>query len=67
MTNGVFAATFTNTPGATFTVLTTTNTALPLCDWHVVGSVVEVAPGQFQFTDPQATNCPARYYRVRSP
>ena len=67
MTNGVFTATFTNTPGATFTALSTTNSALPLSNWDVVGSVVEVVPGQFQLTDLQATNSPARYYRVRSP
>jgi hypothetical protein len=28
---------------------------------------VNFAPGQFQFTDPQATNNPQRFYRVRSP
>jgi hypothetical protein len=27
----------------------------------------EVSPGQFQFTDPQATSSPRRFYRVRSP
>jgi hypothetical protein len=67
LTNGVFTATFTSTPGATFTALSTANLALPLSNWEVVGSVVEVAPGQFQLTDPQATNSPCRFYRVRCP
>ena len=67
LTNGTFAATFTNTPGATFTALGTTNLALPLSNWAVVGRVVEVAPGQFQLSDPQATNSPRRFYRVRCP
>jgi len=31
------------------------------------GGATEIAPGQFQFTDPQATNFPSRSYRVRSP
>ncbi len=33
----------------------------------VSGSVTEVSAGQFQFTDPQATNSPQRYYRIRWP
>ncbi len=28
---------------------------------------VEAAPGQFQFTDEQATNSARRFYRIRSP
>ena len=55
-----YAAEFINT-----TVLT--NPALRLGNWSVLGSVTEVSPGQFQFTDPQATNSPRRFYRVRSP
>jgi hypothetical protein len=31
-----------------------------------LGGVTEVAPGQFQFTDSQATNAPCRFYRLRS-
>jgi hypothetical protein len=59
--------TFTNTPGLGFTVLAATNPALALTNWTVVGSATEVSPGQFQFTDSQATNTPQRFYRVRSP
>ena len=64
---GAFQFSFTNTPGASFSVLTTTNLSLPLSNWTVVGGATEVSPGQFQYTDPQATNTPQRFYRVRSP
>jgi hypothetical protein len=57
---------FTNTPGLGFTVLAATNVALTLSNWMVLGSATEVSPGQFQFTDLQATNT-CRFYRVRSP
>jgi alpha-tubulin suppressor-like RCC1 family protein len=64
---GAFQFTFTNNPGARFTVLMTTDLALPLANWTPIGSALEVFPGQFQFSDPQATNDAARFYRVRSP
>jgi hypothetical protein len=64
---GAFQFAFTNIPGAVFTALTTTNLALPLSNWTALGSVPEVSPGQFQFTDPQATNDTRRFYRARSP
>jgi hypothetical protein len=44
-----------------------TNAAVPLADWSVLGGVAEVAVGQFQFTDPEATNSSQRFYRFRSP
>jgi len=56
-----------NTPGVTFTVFTTTNLALPFSNWTEQGVPIEIAPGQFQFTDAQATNSPQRFYRVTSP
>jgi hypothetical protein len=59
--------TFTNTPAADFTVLTATNVSLALTNWTVLGEVQQVAPGQYQFTDPQAATNAARFYRVRSP
>ena len=68
-TNGAFQFSFTNQPGASFTVFSSTNVALPANEWLNLGAVPETPPGsgQFQFTDPQATNNPQRYYRVRSP
>ena len=59
--------TFTNAPVADFTVLTATNVALALTNWTVLGEVQQVAPGQYQFTDPQAATNLLRFYRVRSP
>jgi hypothetical protein len=65
--NGTFQFAFTNSVGALFGVLATTNPALSLSNWTVLGGVTEVAPGQFQFADRQATNSARRFYRIRSP
>jgi hypothetical protein len=65
--NGAFQFTFTNTPGASFTVFATTNLGLPFSNWPPIGTVPEIASGQFQFTDTQATNSRLRFYRVRWP
>jgi hypothetical protein len=59
--------TFTNAPAADFTVLTATNVSLALTNWTVLGEVQQVAPGQYQFTDPQPATNGMRFYRVRSP
>ena len=65
--NGTLQFTFTNLPGASFTVLTSTNLALPLSKWTSLGAPVENPAGQYQFTDPQATGTGKRFYRVQSP
>ena len=65
--NGAFQFVFTNTPGASFTVLAATNVTLPLSNWTELGTATEIAPGRFQFTDLQATNSPLRFYSMRSP
>ena len=65
--NGSFQLSFTNTPGASFTVLTATNLALPLSNWTLLGPVTDSPPGQFIFTDPPAADTGPRFYRVRSP
>jgi hypothetical protein len=65
--NGIFELTFTGPPGASFTVLATTNLSLSLDSWNILGASVEISPDQFRFTDPQATAHPQRFYRVRSP
>jgi len=65
MSNGSFILSFTNTAGATFTILTSTNVATPLSNWNSVTGLVELSPGRFQFMD-RATNT-RRFYRLRSP
>jgi len=65
--NGSFQFSFTNTPGATFTVWGSTNVALALSSWTKLGYLTNVSAGQYQFTD---TNAPANarcFYRVSSP
>jgi hypothetical protein len=64
---GAFRFGFTNTSGVSFSVLSATNPTLPFGNWTYLGSASETPPGQFQFTDPQATNGGQRFYRVRSP
>jgi len=67
--NGSSRFGFTNFTGMSFTVLASTNPALPLNSWSVLGPAVEspAGSGQYQFTDPAATNHPSRFYSVRSP
>jgi hypothetical protein len=65
--DGRFQFGFTNTPGASISVLASTNPVLPLVDWTLVGSAIEIVPGHFQFTDSQRTNFPQRFYHLRSP
>jgi WD40 repeat protein len=67
LSNGSFQFAFTNSPGALFGVLAATNLALPASNWTALGGVTEVSLGHFQFSDPQATNNPQRFYRVRAP
>lgn len=64
--NQEFQFAFTNAPNVDFTVLTSTNLALPLTNWKVLGRVTETSSGQYQFTDTSATNQP-QFYRVVSP
>jgi hypothetical protein len=64
---GTFQFAFTNTPGAGFSVFGATNISLPYSNWSFLGSLTDNPPGQFLFTDPQATNHLQRFYRVRSP
>jgi len=67
LSGGAFQLSFTNLSGLGFTVLGSTNVALPVAQWTVLGAPVENPPGRYQFTDPQATNKATRFYRVRSP
>jgi hypothetical protein len=63
---GAFQFTFRNTPGLSFTVLSTTNLAVRVENWTSLGLATEASPGHFQFTD-AAADSKQRFYRVRSP
>jgi sugar lactone lactonase YvrE len=64
LANGAFQFTFTNTPGFTFTVLSTTNVTLPLTDWVNMGTVTDASTGIYQFTTQPVTNSPQEFYKV---
>jgi hypothetical protein len=66
LANG-FQFAFTNSVGALFGVLATTNLSLPTSNWTALGGVMEISPGQFQFTDLQATSGIQRFYRAFAP
>ncbi len=63
----VFQFAFTNSPNASFTVLSSTNLELPLSSWTVIGTATNVAGGQFQFTSQPVMNNSQLFYTVRSP
>jgi acetyl esterase/lipase len=67
LADGTVQLAFTSAPGARFTTLGTTNPSWAVSNWNVLGSTTEVAPGQYQFTDLQATNTPRRFYLLRQP
>ena len=64
---GVLSFSFTNVPDADFTVLASSNIDLPLGQWTLLGQMTQASPGQYQFSDPDATNYPMRFYQVVSP
>ena len=64
---GAFQFTFTNTPGVSFSVYGSTNFGALFTNWTRLGGAVEIAPGQFQFTESAATNRFLRVYRASSP
>ena len=65
--NGSFQFTFTNSPGALFSVQASADLGPWLTNWATLGSATEIAPGVFQFTDAHATGAEHRFYRVSSP
>ncbi len=58
---------FTGATGSSYTVLGTTNMALPPGNWLPLGTATEISPGLYQFTDGAAANQAARFYRLRWP
>src|SRR5262249_4795677 len=49
--SGTFQLSFRNTPGLSFTVLTTADITVPLTQWTSAGNAAEISPGHYQFID----------------
>ncbi len=64
---GAFQFAFTNASGTNFSVYGTTDVSTPLANWPKLGGVPEIAPGQYQFSDPGQNTNVSRFYRVSSP
>lgn len=65
LSDRAFQGSFNYYPSADIRVLMTTNIEKPfLTNSPLLGSVTEVSPGQYQFTDLQATNSSQRFYRL---
>jgi hypothetical protein len=58
-----FELTATGTPGRLYNLLASTNVALPVAQWWVIGSVAADNSGTINFTDSTATNG-CRFYRL---
>jgi hypothetical protein len=63
---GMLNFTFTSISNGDFTILTSTNLALPVDRWDVFGMPAQTQPGSYHFVDSIGTN-KARFYRVVSP
>ncbi|HWC60899.1 MAG TPA: choice-of-anchor Q domain-containing protein [Verrucomicrobiae bacterium] len=64
---GALNIAFTILPNIDFTVLSSTNVALPWTQWNILGPAAQNPSGRYQFTDPAPTNSQARFYQVVSP
>jgi hypothetical protein len=66
-TNGGVQIGFTNTPGATFSVLYSTNLALAITNWTFLGNPTQGTSGHFYYVDTLYPSGHSRFYRVRAP
>ncbi len=66
LANGNFRFRFDSTIGSNYSVLATTNVALPLTNWDVLGTPSLFSPGVFEFADPAAANYRNRYYILKA-
>jgi hypothetical protein len=57
---------FTGDPQTVYSILATTNLAVPLTNWTVIGSANLLSNDLFQFVDTQTKSYPQRFYRLSS-
>jgi lysophospholipase L1-like esterase len=65
--SGQFQVQFIGDTNLSYTVLGTTNLALPLSAWSVLGPAAYQSGNYFLYTDATATNAPQRFYSVQIP
>ena len=66
-TGGPFQFTFSNPAGLSYTVLATTDIALPASSWTALGAPVSIGGGVYQFTDTDSASYPRRFYQLKTP
>ena len=64
--NGHFQFSFSNEASVIYAVLGTTNVALPLAQWTVLGPPVSLGGGLYRFTDTGAMGQAQRFYILRA-
>ncbi len=65
--SGQFLLQFTSSTNAEYTVLASTNLAVPLSNWVTLGNASVLSNTLYQFIDTNSTNFPARFYILSSP
>ena len=65
--SGQFLLQFTGSTNADYTVLASTNLAVPLSNWVSLGNASVLSNTLYQFIDTNSTNFPERFYILRSP
>ncbi|MDB6064708.1 MAG: hypothetical protein JWR26_916, partial [Pedosphaera sp.] len=63
----VFMLQFTGSTNSTYTVMASTNLAIPFSNWAILGTASLLSNNLYQFIDTSSTNLPSRFYRLRSP
>jgi hypothetical protein len=65
--DGAFRLSFTNSPGATFTVLTSAELLAPLTNWTTLGLTSEPTAGFFEYLDRAGKKSAQQFYAVKAP
>ncbi|HEU6448355.1 MAG TPA: hemoblobin-interacting domain-containing protein [Verrucomicrobiae bacterium] len=67
LNDGGMKFTFTNTPGLSFSVLSTNNITAPVSTWPVIGTAIEGPAGIYNFTNSVTATNSQQFYILRQP